>query len=82
LISLEIGGADTLDNIWPQCGPNGVPLAKRYFKQKDIVENYLAAQIRAGKMDLSDVQRRIAEDWTQFIDEARSECPSGKCKAE
>ena len=37
LISLEIGGADTLDNIWPQCGPKGVALRKRYFKQKDIV---------------------------------------------
>ena len=24
LISLELGGADTLDNIWPQCGPSGV----------------------------------------------------------
>ena len=21
LISLELGGADTLDNVWPQCGP-------------------------------------------------------------
>jgi len=28
-VPLELGGADTLDNIWPQCGPDGVPLAKR-----------------------------------------------------
>lgn len=34
LISLELGGADTLDNIWPECGPSGVSLRKRFFKQK------------------------------------------------
>src|SRR5262249_48224158 len=42
LISLELGGADTLDNIWPQCGPSGVALSQRDFKQKDTVENFLA----------------------------------------
>ena len=80
LISLEIGGADTLDNIWPQCGPNGVSLRNRYFKQKDIVENYLAAQIKAGKMKLADVQKGIAEDWTQYLDDAKKACPAGNCK--
>jgi len=80
LISLEIGGADTLDNIWPQCGPNGVVLRNRYFKQKDIVENYLAAQIRKGAIGLADVQKGMAEDWTQYLDDAQKACPSGKCK--
>ena len=32
VVPLELGGADTLDNIWPQCGPNGVGLNNRYFK--------------------------------------------------
>lgn len=62
LISLELGGADTLENIWPQCGPPGVALRARYFKQKDIVENFLARQVKGGKMDLADVQKGIAED--------------------
>src|SRR6185437_14651747 len=57
LISLELGGADTLDNIWPQCGPPGVTLSRRYFKQKDMVENYLAKQVRDGKMGLGEAQR-------------------------
>ena len=70
LISIEIGGADTLDNIWPQCGPAGVPLNDRFFKQKDLVENYLADQVRAGKMALGDVQAGIARDWTQYLKEA------------
>lgn len=56
LISIELGGADTLDNIWPQCGPRGVVLPKRFFKQKDDVENYLAAQVRAGAIRLEDAQ--------------------------
>jgi len=45
LFSLELGGADTLDNLWPQRGPDGVTLPERYFKEKDRVENYLAAEV-------------------------------------
>ncbi len=67
LISLELGGADTLDNIWPQCGPPGVVLFHRYFKQKDMVENYLAAQVKAGTVGLADAQRGLATDWTQYV---------------
>ena len=71
IISLQLGGADTLDNLWPQCGPSRrVALGKRHFKLKDDVENYLAAQIKAGKIDLRTAQRGIAEDWTQFLDAA------------
>lgn len=67
LVSLELGGGDGLDNIWPQCGPKGVKLNSRFFKIKDGVENYLAAQVRAGTISLSDAQRGIATDWTQYI---------------
>ena len=76
LISLELGGADTLDNIWPECGPDGVTLNARYFKIKDIVENYLAAQVRGGSMTLEDAQRGIAADWTQYLNAA---CASNQC---
>jgi hypothetical protein len=72
LISLELGGADSVDNIWPQCGPAGVALNKRYFKQKDQVENYLAAMVRAGKIDLATAQQGIATDWTQFLAAAQA----------
>lgn len=71
LISLEIGGADTLENIWPQCGPDRVQIRQRFFKQKDIVENFLAKQVKAGTMNLADVQRGIASDWTQFLQPAQ-----------
>jgi hypothetical protein len=54
LISLELGGGDTLDNIWPQCRPSGVSLPQRLFKVNDIVENFSAMHVRAGRMDLID----------------------------
>ena len=79
LISLELGGADTLDNIWPQCGPSGVSLPQRFFKEKDTVENFLAMQVREGRMDPSEAQKGIATDWTQFLDQARRACPEGRC---
>ena len=71
LVPLELGGADTLDNIWPQCGPEGVSLNVRYFKQKDMVENYLTAQVKSGAMDLETARHQIATDWTSFLAEAK-----------
>jgi hypothetical protein len=61
LVSLELGGPDTLENIWPQCGPPGLPLDERYFKQKDLVENYLAWRVRRSQMDLAQAQRDCDE---------------------
>jgi hypothetical protein len=78
LVSLELGGADTLDNIWPQCGPKKAILNSRYFKRKDAVENFLAGEVRNGKISLAEAQKRIAEDWTQFLDDAEA-CPKGDC---
>jgi hypothetical protein len=79
LIPLYLGGADTLDNIWPQCGPNTVALDDRYFKEKDKVEYYLGQQVREGKMDLAKAQQGIATDWTQYLADAEGFCRSGKC---
>jgi len=79
LISLELGGADTLDNIWPQCGPSGVALSERYFKRKDAVENYLAKQVKEHKIDLSAAQRGIASDWTQYLAESEG-CNGEACE--
>lgn len=68
LVPLELGGADGMGNIWPQCGPTSTVLRDRYFKRKDIVENYLAARVRAGQMPLEEAQRGIAKDWTQYLE--------------
>ncbi len=79
LVPLELGGADTLDNIWPQCGPDGVSLNNRYFKQKDLVENYLTAQVKSGAMDMETARHRIAADWTPFLAKAKKFCVSNNC---
>ena len=75
-----MGGADTLDNVWPQCGPNGVGLRGRYFKIKDMVENYLTAMVKAGKMDLDEARKGIASDWTQYLQAALRVCRGERCK--
>ncbi len=77
VVPLEIGGADTLDNIWPQCGPKNATLAKRYFKQKDMVENYLANMVKTQVTDprqLANLQKLIAEDRTQLLPFAQAWC--------
>lgn len=58
LISLELGGADDVMNLWPQ----------PYYQhpgahEKDAVENYLHREVCAGRMSLTDAQKQIANDW-------------------
>lgn len=80
LVPLELGGADGLGNIWPECGPDGAVLDNRDFKIKDRVESYLAEQVRAGRMPLATAQRGIAEDWMQFLPAANRYCADeGRC---
>ena len=80
LVPLELGGADGLGNIWPQCGPDAVTLNERYFKKKDHVENYLAEEVKDGRMPLDLAQKGIALDWTQYLDQAENWCTArGRC---
>jgi len=80
LVPLELGGADGMGNIWPECGPNGAVLKDRYFKIKDRVEEYLAEEVRAGRIPLEAAQRGIAADWTQYVTAANTHCvTNGRC---
>jgi hypothetical protein len=76
-----MGGADTIESIWPQCGP-AAALRHRYFKQKDVIENYLTAQVKNGNMDLAEAQREIARDWTQFLEIAKGWCATHECRGD
>ena len=58
LISLELGGGNDLKNLWPQ------PIAEAHVK--DRLENYLHAAVCSGKMQLPDVQARVAANWIQL----------------
>ncbi len=77
LVPLELGGADGMGNIWPQCGPDDADLRNRYFKIKDRVENYLADEVKSGRISLDAAQSGIASDWTQYLDDANVYCANG-----
>lgn len=64
-------------NILPECGPSGVAVDVRSFKIKDRVENYLADDVKSGRMFLAGAQRKIASDWTQYLDAANRYCAAG-----
>ena len=58
LISREIGGADTLDNLWPQ------PYTQHPgAHEKDWLENELHKEVCKGKITLKDAQNEIKADW-------------------
>ena len=62
LIALELGG-DPRDpkNLWPErlAGGSGA-------LQKDRVENWAHDEVCAGRMQLADAQRRMAENWVEL----------------
>jgi hypothetical protein len=59
LISLELGGADVAANLWPQSY-----LTRPWNAHvKDRLENWLHAEVCAGRLSLQDAQQAIAGDW-------------------
>ena len=59
LIPVELGGADAVENLWPQS------LYTRPYnaQRKDLLTQILLARIAAGKMTLAKAQEEISEDW-------------------
>lgn len=58
LISLEIGGSNTISNLWPESY-----FIKNGARTKDKFENYLHAQVCGGRMAVQGAQQEIATDW-------------------
>ena len=65
LIPVELGGADTIDNLWPQSlrtKPYGAD-------RKELLTEVLLTRIRASQMTLAQAQEQISRDWIDtFID--------------
>ncbi len=59
LVPLELGGANSPRNLWPQ------PRAEA--RVKDRVEETLHEAVCSGRMGLVDAQQRIARDWQHAI---------------
>ncbi len=62
LIPLELGGSNTLANLWPQ--PYAGPLNAH---TKDVLENRLHVMVCTHYLNLSDAQQAIAKDWVAAL---------------
>ncbi|MGH9325744.1 MAG: HNH endonuclease [Terriglobia bacterium] len=58
LISLELGGSNSIENLWPQ-----PYLPRPGAHEKDEIEGYLHRQVCSGKIPLQEAQKEIAADW-------------------
>jgi hypothetical protein len=65
LIPVELGGADTIDNLWPQS-----VRAKPYgADRKELLTDVLLQRIAKGQITLEQAQEQISKDWIDaFID--------------
>jgi hypothetical protein len=59
LISLELGGSNSIKNLWPE----SYKTKPWNAHVKDQLENALHADVCSGKIDLKTAQQEIASDW-------------------
>ncbi len=59
LIPIELGGADTIDNLWPQ----SLSIRPYHTERKELLTQRLLVRIATGKMTLAQAQKEISEDW-------------------
>lgn len=83
LVALQLGGADTMANLWPECSAGYANWQGPGFRDKDGFENYLWFHV-CKKQDLSlhDAQLQIASDWRKYWEQAgKPECRNrNNCK--
>lgn len=63
LVSLELGGLNTKENLWPQ---RADALGLIGYHTKDVVENKAHAAVCRGDITLDEAQKGIAKDWYQL----------------
>jgi creatinine amidohydrolase len=79
LISLEIGGANTEDNLWPQ------PFDYNWnAHDKDRLENKLHVLVCNGSISLDEAQTAVKTDWVaaykKYVRERKPFAPVVRCK--
>ena len=73
LISLELGGSNSIRNLWPQSY-----LTKPWNAHvKDALENRLHQEVCSGQTDLAQAQREISSDWIAAYKKRFSHPPAG-----
>jgi hypothetical protein len=66
LVPLELGGADTIANLWPECSEGYAGWNGAGFREKDQFENYLHREVCARRMSLAEAQIEISTDWFRY----------------
>jgi hypothetical protein len=64
LISLELGGANDADNLWPE----SYDPPDTGARAKDVIETKLHRMVCSGQITLEEAQARIVTDWTTALD--------------
>ena len=59
LVPLEIGGADVIENIWPE------PRRSLAGEWDDTRKDQLAALVCSSQLDVAKAQRAVADDWVE-----------------
>ena len=67
LVALQLGGADTMANLWPECSPGYQQWQGPSFREKDGFENYLWFHVCKNRdISLKDAQIQIAVNWRHY----------------
>lgn len=64
LVPLELGGASTTANLWPERNVGGIGRGSYVHNSKDQVENDLHSAVCSGQVPLAAAQQDIAANWT------------------
>ena len=74
LIPLELGGDNSLANLWPQLNDH----PRGYLNSKDILENRLHSLVCARTLSLASAQHQISTDWVATYRHYFGAWPSGR----
>ena len=73
LISLELGGSNSIRNLWPEAGFTQ-PLN---YHVKDSLENAMHDLVCSGRLKIQDAQREIASNWALAYKTHLGNLPNG-----
>lgn len=73
LVSLELGGSNSIRNLWPQ----SYVTEPQNAHVKDTLENALHELVCSGKLSLEEAQKAIATNWIQAYGQYVGPLPSG-----
>lgn len=69
-ISLELGGSNDIANLFPEAAE-----PRPGFHEKDKIENYLHAEVCAGRMTLAEAQKNVSWEWVKTYEDMQPTDP-------